>query len=121
MKKILIAEDDAIVRKLLVKAIESAGHMAIQTSNGSLAWDIIKDNNDISLLITDVMMPNMNGKELVQIIRGNESTKELPVIIISGVVAFNEISGLLELGASRFMPKPVDTKELKRYIDLLIK
>lgn len=120
MAKILIAEDDLTSRRMLVKIVESMGHVAIQASDGELAWGIMADNPDIALLITDVMMPNLDGRALIQIARGNDKLKDLPIIIISGVIKLEEIDYLLQLGASRFMPKPVKAAELKHYVEVLL-
>ncbi|MDZ4786036.1 MAG: response regulator [bacterium] len=120
MLKVLICDDDLITRKLLSRTVESLGHTAINASSGKKAWDILMDNSDISLLITDIAMPDLDGRELIKTIRGNESVAKLPIIIVSGVVGYNEIREILELGASRFMPKPLDLSELKKYIEALI-
>lgn len=116
MKKILIAEDDHTSRIILTKTVESLGYTAIQTSSGLRAWHIIEDNPDIQMLITDLMMPEMDGKSLVQTLRANSSWKDLPILMVSAVVPLKEIVGILDLGASRFLPKPVNITELKSYI-----
>jgi len=62
------------------------------------------------------MMPEMDGKQLVQTLRGDTEFMDFPIIIISAVIGVGEISRLLELGATWFMGKPVDKKELKDYV-----
>ncbi len=116
MRKILIAEDDEISRKIIVKLVEGMGHIAIQCSNGKTALEIVIDNPDIRLLICDVMMPELDGMMLVKILRGKENYKDFPIIIISGVAVLNDINHLLELGPAVFLDKPLDTGELKRKI-----
>ena len=117
MKKILITEDDAVSRKILVDTVESMGHIAIQSSNGLIALDILFDNPDINLLIADMMMPKMDGRTLIQVLRGQERFSDLPIIIISGVIDINEVRDLLDAGVFRFMPKPVKTSDLEDYIN----
>jgi two-component system, chemotaxis family, chemotaxis protein CheY len=111
--KVLLAEDDRISRRILVSAVENLGHTAIQCSNGIRAWNIIEDNPDIDLLITDVMMPEMGGPELIQVLRGNSASEDLPVLVISGIIGPKAISEVLALGASEFYAKPVNVQALQ--------
>ncbi|MCP4545017.1 MAG: response regulator [bacterium] len=117
MAKILIAEDDLITRKILVKIIEDMGHTSIQSSNGRVAFTILCDNPDIDILVTDVMMPEMTGRDLLGAIRQRTELDQLATIIISGVVGLKEISDLLDHGASVFCPKPIKAESLRHYID----
>jgi len=93
------------------------GLSSIQSSTGALTLKILYDNPDISLLISDIMMPELDGMMLIKILRGNNKFAKLPIIIISGVAAINEINHILELGLSVFLDKPVDTSKLKRHIE----
>ena len=123
MKKILIAEDDISTRRLLVKIVESTGHIAFQSSNGDMACSILRDNPDIKLLITDMHMPNMDGRELISNLKKADEFKNyqgLPIIIISGVNKASDVRDLIDMGASRFMGKPIQAQFLKDYISRLI-
>ena len=116
MHKILIAEDDTTSAKILKKTIESLGHTVILAGNGKRAFETLVDNPDISLLVTDVMMPELDGTELTRIIRGNQALEKLPVIIISAVASLEEVKDLLLYDASEFMKKPVNLEHLKNSI-----
>lgn len=114
--KILIAEDDPVMRKILSHTVESMGHLAINCPNGWVAMEMLRCNEDIGLLITDVAMPSMDGEQLVHCIRGVKALAHIPIIIISAVVSARQIAHLLESGASRFLAKPVHLPFLKDYI-----
>ncbi len=116
MVKILIAEDDRVTQKLVSKAVEGMGYVAIISPNGKHAYETLKANNDIKLLISDIMMPEMDGKQLIHTLRGDTEFKDLPIIIMSAVVGIKQISDLMALGASMFQPKPLDMNELKGHI-----
>ncbi len=116
MAKILVAEDDVVGRKVLYEMIEGMGHTAIMSSNGKQAWEIMQVNSDIAMLITDVMMPEMDGKELIRLVRGMAIGAKLPIIIISAVVGPKAISDLLKMGATLFLAKPVKIAEAREYI-----
>ncbi len=119
-KKILVVEDDTVTRRIIVKAMETMGHTTIQASDGLRAFDILQDNPDISLIITDLLMAKMGGRELVNVLRSNELFKKLPIIMVSGIVPLRDITEILSLGASRFLPKPLNTEELKQYVRQLL-
>lgn len=117
MAKVLIAEDDRIIQKLAVAMIEEMGHTAFVSPNGRHAYEALTcSGNDFDLLLTDVMMPEMDGKQLIRTLRGDQKFREFPIIIMSAVVGIKEISSLLELGASLFLAKPLDRVELQNYV-----
>lgn len=116
MKKALVIDDDLVTRMILVQQIEALGFMAIQSSNGRHGWETLWENQDVCLIVTDLVMPDMDGRELLKIIRGNESFKELPVIICSGVARGEEVQDLLALGHACFCAKPLDGRKLSELI-----
>lgn len=116
MKKILIADDDRTARLLLVEAAKAEGLITIEASDGRVAREILFDNPDIAAVVTDMMMPNESGRDLVTLLRSSPLFKDLPVIMVSGVVKLSEISDILELGASRFLPKPINVTHFRDYL-----
>ena len=116
MVKILIAEDDAVIQKMVSRVVEDMGYVAIISPNGKHAYETLKANEDINLLISDIMMPEMDGKQLIQTLRGDTEFKDLPIILMSAVVGIKQIADLMDLGASMFQPKPLDMNELKMHI-----
>ncbi|MBI9076746.1 MAG: response regulator [Desulfatibacillum sp.] len=117
MAKILIAEDDLITRKVLYKIVEGMGHSVIMSPNGRHAWETLETNSDIAMLITDVMMPEMDGRELIELVRGKEEYQNLPIIIISAVVGPKAVANLLKMGATLFLSKPLKVDETRKYIE----
>ncbi|SOB59937.1 Response regulator receiver protein [Pseudodesulfovibrio profundus] len=120
MKKILIAEDDRISQKLAAKIIEDMGHMPFVSPNGEHAYEALMNNSDFDLLITDIMMPKMDGQQLIKTLRGDQQFMTFPIIIMSAVVGVSDISNLLELGASLFLPKPLEKDEVVDYVNRCI-
>ncbi|MFH1139513.1 MAG: response regulator, partial [Pseudomonadota bacterium] len=116
MAKILVVEDEAEIRQLLIELVENAGHSAFGAGNGLLGWNLLKDNADVTLVITDIRMPEHDGRELIAKIRADSGLADLPVIIISGAVGPKEISDLLSMGATAFLPKPIGPGELENYL-----
>lgn len=120
MAKILIAEDERVQQLILIRAVESTGHIPVVASDGIAAWNLLNAYDDIKLLITDVSMPEMDGRELVSRLRKSDTYKDLPVVIVSGAVGIKDIEQLLVMGASRFLPKPVRISEIVDYIERLV-
>ena len=121
MEKILIIDDDKINRKIIARSIEQMGLVAVQCANGKQGWEALCENEDIAYVITDMLMPDMDGRELVYLIRYHEQFREIPVLVISGVFSAEELSGILEISPANtfFLAKPVDAESLKTHIEKL--
>lgn len=119
-KTVLVADDDAVTRKLLAKTLTSAGHHVVLASDGMRAYTILDDNPNVDLLITDVLMPGMDGRELVKKLRQDQRFSDLPMIIMSATVKISEIHRMLELGASRFLAKPVSPAHVRSEVEALL-
>jgi len=117
MKTVLITEDDLNTREMFSMIVESLGHISVLSSTGKRALHILEDNPNISLLITNVFMPEMDGITLVKILRSGEQFAFLPIIIISGVAKRSDVTDLLESGRTYFFPKPTNIDQLKDCIN----
>lgn len=116
MSKILIAEDDPVSQRFVAAIVERMGHSAMVSPNGRHAWETLQAENRFDLLITDIMMPGMDGTTLIRNMRGDERFKDMPVVVMSAFIGVSEISSLLAIGATWFMPKPVERAVLEDYI-----
>ncbi|MGE4506773.1 MAG: response regulator [Desulfovibrionaceae bacterium] len=117
MSRILIAEDDRVSQRLALGIVQAMGHTAFVSPNGKHAYEALKASNKFDLLITDIMMPEMDGRHLIQTLRGDTELRKLPIVIMSAVVGVRDISSLLEMGATRFLAKPLDKEELCEAIE----
>ncbi len=117
MAKILIAEDDATTQILVAKYVEKMGHSAFISPHGRHAYETLIANKDFNLLVSDIMMPEMDGRQLIKTIKGNSSLRDLPIIIISAVIGVSDISDLLELGANFFLQKPMKREDFEEYVN----
>jgi CheY-like chemotaxis protein len=79
--RILVAEDEALIQRVLVRTLEEAGFAAVAVENGWEGWRQAQ-NQPFDLLVTDHVMPIMGGKQLVQLVRGQFPA--MPVIVVSG-------------------------------------
>ena len=110
-KRILIIDDEEIIRKFLRINLLKWGYEVKEAMDGVQALEQLgKDTYD--LLISDVLMPNKNGWELLKAVRSNPKTKDLPVILLT---AKNEDADMFqgyELGANYYMTKPFTKDQL---------
>jgi CheY-like chemotaxis protein len=116
MARILIVEDDEGCRLLAGEVVLDLGHIPIYSADGQHAWETLEIDPTIALVVTDVMMPRMDGRELLDKMRGATRLQRIPVIVISAVVGPREISRLLEHGATRLQAKPLDMIEFRENI-----
>lgn len=121
MAKILIAEDEYVTQQKVAKILENMGHTAFISPNGKHALETLKVNDGFKVLVTDMIMPEMDGRSLVEELRKNEKTKDLPIILMSAFVSVNEIKGLLKMGVTYFLPKPIKNKDLQNNIEKCLK
>jgi sigma-B regulation protein RsbU (phosphoserine phosphatase) len=112
--KILIAEDDPILRQLLEKKFELWGHEVMVTNNGQEAWEMLQSEN-IRFLIADWMMPVMDGLELCQRIR-SERSSYVYIILLTGKDRKEDAVKGLDAGADDYIRKPFEWDELRARI-----
>lgn len=109
---ILIAEDDFISRKLLVNNLEELGHDVRVTTNGKEAWDTYK-LQPARLVVTDWLMPEMDGLDLVKKIRSDDQSDYTYIIMLTANVGQREnYFKAMEAGTDDFLAKPLDRLEL---------
>ncbi|MBT3336869.1 MAG: response regulator [Anaerolineae bacterium] len=108
---ILVVEDIPNIRELLSVTLRFKGYPVITAENGEEALTIIGENRP-ALIITDILMPKMDGYAFVQNLRTDPNTHDIPIIFLSATYTTPEdkIFGL-SLGAARFIEKPIDTED----------
>ncbi len=125
---ILIAEDSVLLNKLIVDSLKKAGyHNLIHTENGQQAWAVIEDckkdgtlDQHVQCVITDIEMPIMDGHRLTKLIKTDEKTNHIPVIIFSSLVNEEMKRKGEALGADAQLSKP-EIGNLVHEIDKLVK
>ena len=109
--KILIAEDQPVAALFLRRSLEKMGHQAEVAPDGEAAWRMIRDG-DIPLLISDWMMPNLDGLELCRRLRAVRSSRYIYTILLTSLDRREDRLNGLRAGADDFLTKPPDPDEL---------
>ena len=109
--RILLVDDDALALKLLVAQVGSLGYDILTATSGEKALEVVR-GTDVDLVILDVMMPGLNGFETCRRMKGNEATRQVPVILLTALgEAESRLKGI-ECGADEFISKPANKEEL---------
>ncbi|MCI9315549.1 MAG: chemotaxis protein CheV [Lachnospiraceae bacterium] len=124
---ILIAEDSPLLNKLIVDSLHKAGYAnLIHTENGQQAYDVIQEckkegtlKEHVQCVITDIEMPLMDGHRLTKLIKSDEETKDIPVVIFSSLVNDEMKRKGASLGANAQLSKP-EIGNLVRTVDELV-
>jgi CheY-like chemotaxis protein len=108
---ILVVEDIPNVQELLAVTLRFKGYSVVTANNGHEALEAIAKQRP-ALIITDILMPRMDGYSLVHRLRNDPQTREIPVVFLSATYATPEDKAFaMRLGATKFLEKPVDTEE----------
>jgi diguanylate cyclase (GGDEF)-like protein len=113
---ILVAEDDPVARKILEKTLIKEGHEVVSVENGRKAFDLFKERF-FPIILTDWMMPEMDGIELCRAVRNHQASGYVFVIILTARDSKDDIVTGLNSGADDYVQKPFNPSELKARIN----
>jgi DNA-binding response OmpR family regulator len=114
-RTVLIVEDDNIIRDGIVAILEMSGYTAMAAANGSDGLRLACQSRP-ALIISDVMMPELNGLDMLRDIRQNPELDHTPVVLLSALIATDDIRKGLELGAADYLIKPFRITDLLQVV-----
>lgn len=103
-KKILIIEDDRSLQNALVEIISQAGYVAVSAFDGEDGLQKISAEKP-DLVLLDIILPKKDGYEVLEEVKKNEATKDVPVLILTNLEEIDNVQKALDLGAMTFMVK----------------
>ncbi|MDA9460163.1 Two-component response regulator colocalized with HrtAB transporter [Enterococcus mundtii 3F] len=118
MNRILLVEDDERLQQLYQSVLERAGFLVFAVANGTEALKQL-ESTQVEVIITDIMMPVMDGYELLETLRS--SRIETPVLIITAKADFEDKKKGFQLGTDDYMTKPVDVNEMVLRVEALLR
>lgn len=119
-KKILIVEDSEIQGVMLKKLLEKSGYEVSWGKNGEEGLAMVREKRP-DLIISDIMMPVMDGYEMCKKLRDDEALKAIPLILLTQMTEPEEVIKGLESGADHYITKPFDEEYLLKKVALLLK
>ena len=117
-KKILIADDEDRLRKLITDYLVREGYKVLEASDGEAALDLFYRERDIDLAILDVMMPKVNGFDVCKEIR---ETSHLPIVMLTAKSEENDVLNGFSYGADEYISKPFSPKILMAHVNALLR
>lgn len=118
MFKILVVEDNKNLRKLMTTYLKNNNYETLEAEDGEIALDVI-DTNHIDLIITDIMMPNMDGYELTKELR--EANYTMPILAVTAKESIDDKREGFLSGVDDYMVKPVDMDEMVLRVGVLLR
>lgn len=119
--RILIVDDDPLQRRLLQASLRQAGHDVVEISDGAEAWEYLQ-HETIPIVITDWMMPGLNGLELIRLIRAGIEQGDFPtyiyIILVTAKDAKEDVVIGLNSGADDYLTKPFDPNEMRARVKI---
>ena len=118
--KILVVDDDASINELIKINLELAGYKVLQAFDGTTGFALCKQELP-SVVVLDVMMPEVDGFTVAQRIRKNEETKNIPIIMLTALSQLNDKVNGFNIGVDDYLVKPFEMEELLVRIRALLK
>lgn len=119
MASILVVEDNAMNREVLIRRLKSRGFKTISASDGLEAIKLLETENP-DLILMDLRMPNMDGWTATKEIKNNDKTSHIPIIALSANTHEDDVSRALDAGCSYFEAKPLNFKRLIETINKIL-
>ena len=118
MFNVLVAEDDQTLLKVMCAILSKKGYNALPAENGAAALDIM-EREHIDLMITDIMMPEMDGYDLTAEVRNSGFT--FPILMVTAKEKYEDMERGFGFGADDYMVKPIDVKEMVLRVEALLR
>ena len=120
MNKILVVDDDIAINELIKVNLELAGYKVFQAFDGTTGFALCKQELP-SVVVLDVMMPEVDGFTVAQRIRKNDATKDIPIIMLTALSQLNDKVNGFNIGVDDYLVKPFEMEELQVRIRALLK
>jgi len=120
MPRILVVDDEEDLLDLLTYNLETSGYEVERATTGRAALDLAQ-RRKLDLVVLDVMLPDLQGFEVLRILRGREPTRALPVILLTARGEEPDVLIGFELGADDYIPKPFSTREFLARVRAVLK
>ncbi len=112
---ILVVDDNVLNRKMLARAVEKQGHRVTTAEDGVQALQLLRseDAGPFDVILLDILMPEMDGYQVLERVKGDGDLRHIPVIMISALDEMDSVLRCIESGATDYLPKPFDRRLLQ--------
>ncbi|MGH9524290.1 MAG: response regulator [Terriglobales bacterium] len=107
MTSILCVDDEPSTRALLVRLLARHGYRVLQASNVRGALGMVQREPELSLILLDLNMPELSGFDALKVLKGDDRTKPIPVVVVSSTSRMEDVTRAIEMGAHAVVADPV--------------
>lgn len=119
-RRVLVADDEPGIRRLLTAAITAEGYVAVDVPDGREAFRILQSDANFSAAILDIQMPFLTGLDLIRYMQTEKRLQRIPVMLITGETDLALMSDGLSAGATAFLPKTFTFDQLQSALRMLL-
>jgi two-component system chemotaxis response regulator CheY len=119
-KRVLIADDDPVMRHLITTIIKQQEHEAVVADDGRAAYRILQSDSDFKAAILDMTMPFLEGLDLIRYMRSEKRLMRIPIMMITAEQDLKLMASSFSAGATAFLPKPFTPEQLQSAIRMLL-
>jgi class 3 adenylate cyclase len=117
--RVLVVDDNPFNREVLARRLQRQGHTVAEAVNGRQALDMLAAQH-FDLVLLDILMPEMNGLEMLARLKADDRLRHLPVIMISALCDIDNVAHCLQTGADDYLPRPYNATILRARVDALL-
>jgi class 3 adenylate cyclase len=117
--RVLVVDDNAFNREVLVRRLERQGHTVVEAIHGRHALELL-EREHFDVILLDILMPEVNGLEVLQRLKADARLRHLPVIMISALSDIDRVAHCIQMGADDYLPRPYNAVILKARVDALL-
>jgi two-component system, cell cycle response regulator len=114
--RILVVDDNQVNRRVLTRSLNQEGYTVVTAADGREAVERLRQPSSFDVVLLDIVMPEVDGYEVLRQIKGDEALQHIPVIMITAVDELDSIVRCIELGATDYLPKPFNAAILRARI-----
>lgn len=118
---ILAIDDSAVARKMATNVLREEGHSLVQASDGREGLAVLRKHHGIDMVLSDIVMPNLDGFGVCQAIRAQPDTADIPIVLLTSLDDIVSQSRAVEAGADEFLTKPISATELKMRVRTILR
>lgn len=119
-KKILVVDDEAYIVELIQVNLEKAGYQVTTAYDGEEAWKKVEEERP-DLIVSDVMMPKLDGFGLLKKLKNTMSTKSIPVVMLTAKASDQDVFKGWHFGADEYLTKPFNPAQLVNIVNIIFK
>jgi len=121
MSRILVVEDDADMASVAIRWLEHAGHTVERTGDGPAGLEVLEGDPLPDFVLLDVMLPKLDGFEVLKRIRAGARTRRLPVVMVTSFSRDRDAARGRELGANDYIVKPLMERDFLKRVEHILK